>query len=115
MAEKKKISRKKRAVIITLSVLLVVVAIRLVLPYVVLHYANKTLAEMKGYYGHIEDIDLAIIRGAYRMDSIYINKLDSVTDKQTEFFASSAVDLSIEWKALFHGSIVGELVFEEPK
>ena len=26
---------------------------------------------MPGYYGHIEDIDLALIRGAYRIDSIY--------------------------------------------
>lgn len=25
------------------------------------------------------------------------------------------IDLSIEWKALFHGSIVGELVFEKPR
>lgn len=106
--------RKKKTLIVVLSIVLVIVAVRLVLPYVVLHYANKSLAEMKGYYGHIEDIDLAIIRGAYKIDSIYINKLDSVTQKQTGFFGASEVDLSIEWKALFHGSIVGELVFEEP-
>jgi hypothetical protein len=40
--------------------------------------------------------------------------VDTVTQKQTEFFAASAIDLSIEWKALLHGSVVGELVFEEP-
>src|SRR5688572_6382480 len=110
----KKLSKKQRSLVVVLSVVAVVVVIRLVLPYVVLHYANKSLAEMKGYYGHIRDIDLAIIRGAYRIDSIYINKLDSTTDKQTQFFGSKAIDLSIEWKALFHGSIVGELVFDEP-
>lgn len=27
--------------------------IRLILPYVVLHYANKTLVNMKGYYGEV--------------------------------------------------------------
>src|SRR5690348_6427788 len=105
MSVSKKMPRKKKATIIVLSIVVVLVAVRLILPFVVLHYANKTHANMKGYYGHIRDIDLALIRGAYKIDSIYINKLDSVKNKQTEFFASSEVDLSIEWKALFHGSI----------
>src|SRR5687768_15653105 len=109
----KKLSKKQKTLIIVSSVIVLLVVIRLILPYVVLHYANKSLAEMKGYYGRIRDIDLALIRGAYRIDSIYINKLDSVTNKQTPFFGSKEVDLSVEWKALFHGSIVGELVFEE--
>jgi hypothetical protein len=110
----KKLSKKQKTLIILNSVIALLVVVRLILPYVVLHYANKSLAEMKGYYGHIEDIDLAIIRGAYKIDSIYINKLDSTTSKQTPFFGAKAIDLSVEWKALFHGSIVGELVFEEP-
>lgn len=104
----------KRSIKIVIIVVAVLVVIRLVLPYVVLHYANKTLANMDGYYGHIEDIDLAIIRGAYKIDSIYLNKVDSITNKQTQFLSASLVDLSVEWKALLHGSIVGELVFEKP-
>lgn len=110
----KKMSKKQKTLIAVCSIIAVVVVIRLALPYVVLHYANKSLAEMEGYYGHIHDIDLAIIRGAYKIDSIYINKVDSATNKQTPFFGAKEIDLSVEWKALFHGSIVGELVFEEP-
>lgn len=106
--------KSRRVWKILLAVVLVLVIARLILPYVVLRYANKTLANMKGYYGHIDDIDIALIRGAYRMDSIYLNQVDTVTQKQTEFFAASAIDLSIEWKALLHGSVVGELIFEEP-
>jgi hypothetical protein len=106
---------KKRRVLKTVLIILVVLlAIRLALPYVILHYANKSLADMKGYHGHLEDIDLALIRGAYKLDSLYINKVDSITGEQTNFFSASSVDLSIEWKALFHGSLVGELVFEKP-
>lgn len=104
----------RKPVKILLIVLAVLIVIRIILPYVVLHYANKSLANMKGYYGHIEDIDLAIIRGAYKIDSIYLNKVDTATQKQTDFFSAQMIDLSIEWKALFHGSIVGELVFEKP-
>ena len=107
-------SRIRKTVKILLIVLAVLVVVRLILPYVVLHYANKTLANMKGYYGHIEDIDIALIRGAYKIDSIYLNKLDTVSLKQTPFFGARLVDLSVEWKALFHGSLVGELVFEDP-
>jgi hypothetical protein len=70
---------------------------------------------MKGYRGHIEDIDLAILRGAYKIDSMYLDKLDTVSFKQTPFFAASTIDLSVEWKALFHGSLVGELIFKNPK
>lgn len=104
----------KKSIKIALSIVIVLIVIRLILPYAVLHYANKTLAEMKGYYGHIDDIDLALIRGAYRIDSIFINKQDTASEKQTKFFSASAIDLSVEWRALFHGSIVGELIFEKP-
>lgn len=107
-------SKKRRTIKILLIVLALLVIVRLILPYVVLHYANKTLANMKGYYGHINDIDLALIRGAYKIDSIYLNRVDTITEKQTHFFSASLIDLSVEWKALFHGSIVGELVFEDP-
>jgi uncharacterized protein DUF748 len=96
------------------GVILLLIVIRLILPYVVLHYANKTLANMDGYYGHVEDIDLALLRGAYVINDIFLNKLDSVSKKQTGFFKSRSIDLSVEWRALFHGSIVGELVFIEP-
>ncbi len=104
--------KKATKVILVIAVILLV--IRLILPYVVLHFANKKLATMKGYYGHIEDIDIALIRGAYKIDSIYLNKLDTVTNQQTPFFSAKLIDLSVEWKAIFHGSVVGELVFEDP-
>lgn len=108
-------NKRNRKIKVTIVIVLTLVAIRVALPYAVLHYTNKTLSEMDGYYGHIEDIDLAIYRGAYKINDIYINKVDAKTQKQTDFFSSSAIDLSIEWRALFKGSLVGELVFEEPK
>ncbi|HYI77346.1 MAG TPA: DUF748 domain-containing protein [Chryseolinea sp.] len=104
----------KKPLKITLIVVVLLICIRLVLPYVLLHFANKNLASIPGYYGHIEDIDLALIRGAYRIDSIYLNKQDSISKKQTRFFSASAIDLSLEWRALFSGAIVGELIFERP-
>ena len=105
--------KKKYKIFISVVVLLII--IRLILPYVVLHYANKALANVKGYYGHIDDIDLSIYRGAYIINDIYLNKVDSVSKQQTPFFKSRNIDLSVEWGALFHGSIVGKLSFDSPE
>jgi hypothetical protein len=97
-----------------LIILVILLCIRILLPYVVLHYANRSLAKMHGYYGHVADIDIWLIRGAYQLKNIYINKVDTVTKNQTTFFHSEVIDLSVEWKALFHGAVVGELVFQRP-
>lgn len=105
---------RKKTITILLIIVALLIGLRLLLPSIVLQYANKTLAKMDGYFGHIEDIDLALIRGAYKINNVYLNKVDSNTRKQTPFFSASVIDLSIEWKALFHGSVVGELVLENP-
>jgi hypothetical protein len=105
----------KKKYIILLSVIVLLIVIRIILPYVVLHYANKTLASLDSYYGHIEDIDISLYRGAYIIKNIYINKDDTVSKKQTKFFTSKDIDLSIEWGAIFHGSFVGKLVFDSPE
>ena len=109
-------SKKKRHVkwktLISIVVLLMIV--RIILPYVVLHYANKTLASMNGYFGHVNDIDLSIYRGAYIIKDFYIDKVDSSTQQRVPFISSQLIDLSIEWKSLFHGRLVGELEFTNP-
>ncbi|GLU52107.1 DUF748 domain-containing protein [Dyadobacter frigoris] len=106
--------RKRKAAWGFTGFIILIIVVRLILPYVVLHLVNKNLATMKGYYGHVQDIDLSIIRGAYKIDSIYLNKKDTLTLNQTPFFAASIIDLSVEWKALFRGSIVGEVVLNKP-
>ena len=114
METRKPRHRKRKAFYFFVGFIVLIVIARLVLPYVVLHLVNKNLATMKGYYGHVKDIDLSIIRGAYKVDSIYLDKRDTVTNKQTPFFAASVIDLSVEWKSLFKGSIVGEVALKEP-
>lgn len=112
---KKKI-RLTRKYKIILGIVILLVIFRLILPYIILYYANKTLAEdVKGYYGHIDDIDLSIYRGAYTIKDFFLNKMDSVTNEQTEFIRSVSIDLSVEWSSLFHGMIAGELEFNYPR
>lgn len=105
---------KKKYTIIAVA-LVILVAFRLLLPWMVLRYANRTLANMDGYYGYVDDIDITLYRGAYQLDSLYINKVDSVTGEHTPFFSADRIDLSVEWRALFQGALVGELTLAAPK
>lgn len=101
--------KRWRVVLIVLAVLLL---IRIILPYVLLHVANDRLKSTDGYYGHLEDLDLALIRGAYKLEGFYLDKQDSATLERTPFLSAAVIDLSVEWRALFHGRIVGELVVD---
>jgi Domain of Unknown Function (DUF748). len=107
-------SRKGRTLKILIIIAVLIVAVRLILPYAVLKYTNNALAAMPGYAGHIKDIDLALIRGAYKIDSIYLNKKDSASGEETPFFGARTIDLSVEWRSLLKGEIVGEIDFLEP-
>ena len=105
--------KKKYTILIIIGLLLIL--IRLLLPHFVLWYANKTLAKMPGYYGHIEDIDLSLYRGAYIIKNIYLNKIEPASKNQTTFLKAQKIDLSLEWGALFKGALVGKLVFHSPE
>ena len=108
--------RKKIWLIVLISLIVLLIIARILLPYIVLKYVNKTLNELKEYQGHVEDIDIALIRGAYIIKDIRLDKKDSLTNKvdSIPFFRSSAIDLSVQWSAIFKGSIVGEIYVKDP-
>jgi uncharacterized protein involved in outer membrane biogenesis len=104
---------RSRKVQLLLAVVLLLLAVRAVLPVAVKHYANKTLDELEGYSGHIEDVDLALIRGAYVIEGVRIVKTGGKAP--VPFFSASKVDLSVQWGALLDGSIVSEIDVYRPK
>jgi hypothetical protein len=94
-------------------VVLALVALRAALPLVVERYANRTLDELEGYSGRIEDVDLALLRGAYVIEGVRIDKTDG--DRSVPFFSAKEVDLSVQWAALLDGAIVAEIDLKGPK
>lgn len=102
--------RLSRAIIITIVVL---VALRIALPYIVLKYVNKTLANLDEYYGHVVDIDIALIRGAYTIKDFHLyNKVAKEESDEYDtipFIKSQTIDISLQWRALFKGKIVGQI------
>lgn len=108
---------KRRRIINTLLIIVsLLVIIRLILPYVVLKYVNNKLAGLESYYGHVEDIDLSLYRGAYVIKDLKILKTEKVGKKidSIPFFKTPVIDLSVQWKALLKGRVVGEIYVESP-
>ncbi len=112
MKGNKKIYKRKRFVIPTAIILFLIIA-RLLLPYYVKKYVNEVLADIPGYYGQVEDIDISLFRGAYVIDNLYLNKIDA--GSQVPFLDFEKTDISIEWKSLFKGKIVSEIIMTRPK
>ncbi|MBI0397883.1 DUF748 domain-containing protein [Cyclobacterium marinum] len=108
----------KKTIISLGIVVFLLLLLRLFLPSIVLHFVNKELKDMEEYTGHVEDIDIALIRGAYVIDGIEILKRDTNKTAAIDtvpFFSCPKIDLSIHWKALFQGKVVGELLVDQPK
>ena len=104
---------KKKRYIIPLILLILLIAFRLYLPTLVKNYVNKVLAEIPGYYGQVDDIDIALIRGAYVIKGMYLNK--GTATSNVPFLDFPHTDISIEWKSLFHGKIVSEIIMDRPQ
>lgn len=103
---------KRTTKLLIFFVVLLVVA-RLLLPYFVLRYVNKQLADMGDYTGHIDDVDIQLIRGAYQIDDLRIRKVNGKIKEP--FLYIPKTDLSVEWKSLFKGKLVSEVETYEPE
>ena len=98
---------------ILIGILLLLIAVRIALPTIVKNYLNKTLENIEGYTGHVEDVDIALYRGAYRIDGLVLKSTEQDSDRP--FFSSEGIDLSLSWSAIFDGAITGEIILERPE
>lgn len=102
----------KKSLKIFLVILVILIAIRISLPYVITDYVNKVLDDVPEYSGSIQDVDLNLYRGAYKIRELKMVKTGEKIP--VPFLDIELVDLSIEWGALFDGSIVGEVELIRP-
>jgi hypothetical protein len=93
---------------ISLAVLaLLLLAGRLALPGYVESYVNKKLASLPEYRGKIGHVEIHLWRGAYSIHDVDIVKKNG--QSLVPFFSARVVDFSVEWRELFHGSVVSEI------
>jgi hypothetical protein len=103
---------KSKLLWIGVVLLVALIVARAMLPIWVRDYVNKKLNELDDYRGSVSQVDIALIRGAYTIRDVKIEK--TTGNVPVPFFSAPAVDLSVQWKALFHGALVGEIHFERP-
>jgi hypothetical protein len=106
-------TRNRKVLIAVLVFAAVLIVARAALPYVVKDYVNDKLASLDSYRGHVGDIDIHLWRGAYSIDDIQILKTGA--SRPVPFFKSDRVNFSVEWRSLWHGSIVSEASFVRPQ
>jgi uncharacterized protein involved in outer membrane biogenesis len=97
--------------IIAIAALLIVV--HALLPFWVRDYVNRKLSEIPGYRARVAAVTLHLWRGAYQIHNIKIEKTSG--DVPVPFFSAPLVDLSVEWKALWDRSFVGEIDIYRPE
>jgi len=104
------VSRHRILFVSVFLLVVLIIALRLALPEIVKRYVNHQLQHMENYVGHVNQVDIALWRGAYEIQQIVIEKR---TAKQNEpFFAASQLQLALQWRALWQGSLVGKARFD---
>ena len=88
------------------------VAVRLALPFALEWWVERVLDGTEGYSGRVGDVDLALLRGAYRVEEVAIWKQEG--DLPVPLFAARAIDLSVLWSSLLQGRLVGEIALDRP-
>ena len=99
----------------TLAVVAVVaIAARLAAPLVVERYVNRQLADMGEYRGTVADIELSLLRGGYVLHDLTIVKVDAAPETPP-FATIPRTELALQWRALFRGGAVGEVIMRSPQ
>jgi len=95
------------------SLIVLLVALQLALPYLVRNYLNDKLAHMGEYRGQVADVDLAWWRGAYQINGLKIVKTTGKVP--VPLLDAQLIDLSVSWHALIHDkAVVAKVTFERP-
>lgn len=95
------------------SLIVLLVALQLALPYLVRDYLNDKLAHMGEYRGQVADVDLAWWRGAYQINGLKIVK--STGKVPVPFLEAPLIDLSVSWHSLIHDkAVVAKVAFTRP-
>ena len=104
--------RSQRIVVALLITSAVLIAVRAALPFAVKSYVNTELADMGEYSGHVQDVDLALLRGAYLLKGVTVVKPSAAN--ADPFLVLDEMDISLQWNALANGRLVGELKMHAP-
>lgn len=93
-------------------ILILLIGARIYLPFWLTDYVNRELSDIPGYKASIAGVELNLYRGAYQIEGLEIEQIKNAIP--APFVKIDFIDFSVQWDALFHGSLVGEVEFTRP-
>lgn len=99
--------------IILIVIVAVLVVLRLALTPLALSLINEQLRDAGDFRGHVDGLDLSLLRGEARLRDIRIEpKLERI---ELPIFQARGVSVNVEWTALLRGrGLVGSLFLDSP-
>ena len=97
---------------VVVLLLVIIVAARVALPHLVRNYLNNELADLNEYSGHIDNVDIHLWRGAFKL--IGIEVVMDEYEVPVPFLDIEMIEISLSWSDLWQGAIVAELAFQKP-
>jgi len=98
---------------IFLVILLLLLLVRITMPYILLHYVENRINKIPEYQVAIKDLDVHLLKGSYVIKGIKLEKIKA--NIPVPFFSASRLELAIEWKALLRGSFVAQINIMQPQ
>ncbi|NMH60765.1 DUF748 domain-containing protein [Alteromonas ponticola] len=102
--------------------LMVIVILRLALPYAVEWYVNRLLSEPEGFAGNatpqeftgrVGDVDIMLWRGAYSFEDVVLVKRNGKVKEP--FIKAKEIEFSLIWSKLLNGAAVGSIDLYRPE
>src|SRR5688572_23637866 len=82
--------------------LLLMIGVRLALPFVVARYVNEELQSLRGFHGSVGAIRVNLLKGAYTVFDLRLMKTGGKVP--VPFLAAKKMELALEWRELLHGN-----------
>lgn len=106
-----RLQKKRKNRIILLSFLAVLIGVRIALPFIIKNQLVKAINKVEGYHCTLEDVDLHLFRGAMILKEFDLRMTSNEVEKP--FVYCKNADISVEWKQIFNGAIVSEIILDD--
>ncbi len=83
------------------------------LPGFIRWYVNRVLDRNILYEGKIGDVTVNLWRGAYSISDVRL--LKTTGNVPVPFIECKTLELAVQWNAILHGKIVGQVVMDQPQ
>ncbi|MDB5970855.1 MAG: hypothetical protein JWQ90_3305 [Hydrocarboniphaga sp.] len=102
-------NRRMRSLSVIIGIAVLLVLLRMTLPYWVTSYLNARLATMGSYHGQFSEVDLHLWRGAYTIHDLAIVK--NTGKVPLPLLKAPRTELAVRWRDLVRGKVVASVEF----